>query len=311
MIYFMPKIYQRFLILSIMQVIKAKVLGFCAGVRRTVNLALNAAKKYDKRLFTMGPLIHNERVLNDLENLGFSTLDETKLPETLFRSVTIIRAHGIGPQTRAELLRRGTKIIDATCPKVRKSQLKARELYEKGIVLFIAGEKKHAEVRGIRMFAPNSIVIESKNEVFGAVKTLLSRDKSVKTAIIGQTTISEAEYQSICAEIKRFFPDLMVYNTICAATKARQDALAAICTKADALIVAGDPASSNTRRLLAIAEEHAKPAWIVCSAAALPPGLGSFNTIGLSAGTSTPDALINEIERELSGTAPCRPQRYT
>jgi 4-hydroxy-3-methylbut-2-enyl diphosphate reductase len=282
-----------------MQIIRAKFLGFCAGVRRTVNLATDTAKKYDYRLFTMGPLIHNERVLKELENLGFSILDETNLPETLSRSVTIIRAHGIGPQTKAELLRRGTKIIDATCPKVRKSQLKARELCEKGITLFIAGEKKHAEVRGIRMFAPNSIVIESKNEVPEAIKSILPTDKPVKTAIIGQTTISETEYKSICAEIKRFFPDLMVYNTICAATKARQDALTALCAKADAIIIAGDPASSNTRRLLAIAEEHAKPAWIVCSADALPPGIDSFHTIGLSAGTSTPDTLINEIEQEI------------
>jgi 4-hydroxy-3-methylbut-2-enyl diphosphate reductase len=282
-----------------MQIIRANVLGFCAGVRRTVNLALDAAKKYDQQLFTMGPLIHNARVLNELESLGFRVLDEANLPKSLPNSVTVIRAHGIGPQTRAELLKRGTKIIDATCPKVRKSQIKARELYKKGITLFIAGEKNHGEVRGIHRFAPNSIIVENKYDAFEASKILLSKNTPTKTAIMGQTTISETEYQSIYTQIKQLFPDLVVYNTICAATKARQDAIAAICAKADALIIAGDPASSNTRRLLAIAEEHAKPAWIVCDSTALPCDIGNFNIIGLSAGASTPDILINEIEHEI------------
>jgi 4-hydroxy-3-methylbut-2-enyl diphosphate reductase len=291
-----------------MRVVRAKTLGFCAGVRRAVEMAVNAAKnapqEAETRLFTMGPLIHNERTLRELRELGFSMLDEDSLPADLSRSFTVIRAHGIGPQTRAELLRRGTKIIDATCPKVRKSQLKARELYKNGFHLFIAGEKNHGEVRGIRMFAPESLVVEGKDEAANAARTLFEKNKTAKTAIIGQTTISIAEYQAIYAAIKDFFPDLAVYNTICGATTARQDALDGLCASVDALIIAGDPASSNTRRLLAIAEKQAKPAWIVPDAGALPPGLDKFNTIGLSAGASTPDALINEIERRLSAYPP-------
>ncbi|MDR2658845.1 MAG: 4-hydroxy-3-methylbut-2-enyl diphosphate reductase [Spirochaetaceae bacterium] len=291
-----------------MRIIRADVLGFCAGVRRTVNLAREAAGRHNKRLFTMGPLIHNERVLHDLENSGFSVLDEEALPETLVNSITVIRAHGIGPQLRSELTRRGTEIIDATCPNVHESQRKAQELYEKGFTLFIAGEKKHGEVRGIQMFAPNSIVVEHKDEVSCVVKALLSRHNSekntIKTAIIAQTTISKPEYQSICAEIKRFFPDLTVYDTICPATQKRQDALAKLCPQVDAVIIAGDKASSNTRRLLAVAEEHGKPAWIVNAASALPSeragfGIDKFDSVGLSAGTSTPDILIDEIEQEI------------
>ncbi|MDR0410344.1 MAG: 4-hydroxy-3-methylbut-2-enyl diphosphate reductase [Spirochaetaceae bacterium] len=283
-----------------MRVIRADVLGFCAGVRRAVNLAASAAEKRDKRLFMIGPLIHNGRALRELEELGFSTLDEAELPETLSNSIAVIRAHGTGPRTREELSRRGAEIVDATCPKVRESQIKACELYKKGVQLFIAGEKKHGEVRGIRMFAPNSVVVENKDDVLEAAKTLLAKETPLKTAVIGQTTISETEYQSICTELKRFFPDLAVYNTTCAATKARQHALAELCAKADALIIAGERASSNARRLLAVAEKHGKPAWIVRAASEIPDNLTGFDTIGLSAGTSTPDALINEIEREIS-----------
>ncbi|MDR2795209.1 MAG: 4-hydroxy-3-methylbut-2-enyl diphosphate reductase [Spirochaetaceae bacterium] len=286
--------------MSIMRVVRARALGFCAGVRRTVDLALGAAKKYRLKLFSMGPLIHNERALRDMADLGFSVLDEDELPETLVHSVTVIRAHGIGPQTRRELLRRGTKIIDATCPKVRKSQLKALELFEKGFTLFIAGEKNHGEVRGIRMFARNSLVVEDEGGAFDAAKTLFSKNKTAKTAVIGQTTISNAEYLAICSAIKQFFPDLAVYDTICGATMARQKAIAGLCAETDALVIAGDSASSNTRRLLAAAAEYAKPAWIVSNASALPPELGSFGVIGLSAGTSTPDVLIGEIERAIS-----------
>jgi 4-hydroxy-3-methylbut-2-enyl diphosphate reductase len=284
-----------------MRVVRASVLGFCAGVRRTVELALEAAQNARKdqktRLFTMGPLIHNERVLRELRELGFSMLDENSLPGDLSDSLTVIRAHGIGSQIKAELLRRGTRIIDATCPKVRKSQLNAHELFKKGFTVFIAGEKNHGEVRGIRMFAPDSLIVESKDEASAAAEMIFSKNKAAKTAIIGQTTISKAEYQAICSAIEYFFPNLAVYDTICGATKARQDALAKLCSAVDALIIAGDPASSNTRRLLAVAREYSKPSWIVCDAAALPPELDTFNTVGLSAGTSTPDILINEIEQ--------------
>jgi 4-hydroxy-3-methylbut-2-enyl diphosphate reductase len=251
------------------------------------------------RLFMMGPLIHNDRILRELSGAGFSMLDETGLPDDIFGSLTVIRAHGIGPETRSRLLQRGTKIIDATCPKVGKSQLKARYLYKNGFTVFIAGEKKHGEVQGIRMFAPGSLVVEGKDEAFEAAKTLFSKNIAAKTAIIGQTTISKAEYQAVCAAIREFFPDLAVYNTICGATMARQNALASLCAAVDALIIAGDPASSNTRRLLAIALKHSKPAWIVPDAGALPPDIDRFSVIGLSAGASTPDALIDEIEREI------------
>jgi 4-hydroxy-3-methylbut-2-enyl diphosphate reductase len=288
--------------MSIMVVKRAGALGFCAGVRRTVELALEAARSREGAgLFTLGPLIHNGRVLQDLERLGFSVLDEDRLPETLDGAVVVIRAHGAGPDVKASLLRRGAKIIDATCPKVRKSQLKARSLYEKGFAVFIAGEKNHAEVRGIRQFAPNSAVVEDENGAACAAQALFSKNSAAKTAVIAQTTISMTEYDTICAAIRRFFPDLTACNTICGATKARQDALVRLCASTDAVVIAGDPASSNTRRLLAIAAGHGRPAWIVRSAADLPPGLDAFATVGLSAGASAPDALIDEIERALDG----------
>ncbi|MDR0383218.1 MAG: 4-hydroxy-3-methylbut-2-enyl diphosphate reductase, partial [Spirochaetaceae bacterium] len=228
--------------MSIMRLEKAGTLGFCAGVRRTVDLARKAARVCEGgrrgALFTLGPLIHNGRVLRELEELGFSVLDEDDPREDLDSAVVVIRAHGAGPDVKSELRRRGAKVIDATCPKVRESQLKARSLHEEGFAVFIAGEKNHAEVRGIGMFAPKSFVVEDENGALAAAKTLFSKNRDVKTAVIGQTTISDGEYGVICTAIKRFFPDLTVCDTICGATKARQDALARLA--ANAVVIAGD-----------------------------------------------------------------------
>jgi len=307
-----------------MNIIRAKTIGFCTGVRRAVEIAYTEAEqsKGNRPVYTLGPLIHNPQVLEDLKRRGVEILDENHLPENLRGAVVIIRAHGISPQTETELRRRGAQVIDATCPKVKSSQVKAAAFAKDGYRLFLAGEKRHAEIIGIKGYAeavlpaafagqnadaPFCAVVSNAAEAEKAAAQLHDEDsalcRNAATALIGQTTISAEEYQSIGSAITRFFPGLEIAPTICAATQERQDSLRELLDKTDAIIIAGGKESANTRRLLAIAETAALPASKPCaqaeSAADIPADFFKFSTIGLASGTSTPDAVIDDIERSL------------
>jgi 4-hydroxy-3-methylbut-2-enyl diphosphate reductase len=334
-----------------MNVIRAKVLGFCMGVRRAVDIASclcnasGAEAEYaaghpaqlpaehpaqlpaaGRRVFTLGPLIHNPQALEDLRRRGISVLDEQALPASLAGASVIIRAHGVSPQTEAELRKRGGRVIDATCPKVKASQLKAKALAEAGYRIFLAGEAAHAEIAGIvgyvrSGFASGCETPGSGDGVFCAVvgnaaeaeaaalravnaasescAAVALRAAESRAALIAQTTISEAEYRDIGEAIKKYFPNLEIIQTICAATTDRQEALRALLDQVDAVIVAGGKESANTRRLQAIAEGGGKPCVLAESASDIPASFADFKTVGLCAGASTPDAVIEEIERAL------------
>ena len=287
------------------------------GVRRAIELAYNHADS-PKKIYTLGPLIHNPQALEDLKQRGIEILDENKLPETLSGAVVIIRAHGISPQTEAELRKRGAVVVDATCPKVKASQLKAASLAKQGYRLFLAGEETHAEIAGIRGYAQDgwhnrSGTAESKQflrvvscaeEAEKIAAKLFAEDQAfqsntARTALIAQTTISNEEYHAIGMVITRYFPALEIIQTICAATKERQDSLRELLGKVDAVAIGGGKDSANTRRLLSIAQASGKPCVIVETAADIPPDFYNFKTVGLAAGASTPDTVIDEIEKGL------------
>jgi 4-hydroxy-3-methylbut-2-enyl diphosphate reductase len=290
-----------------MRVIRARVLGFCMGVRRAVDMAEALGDRGGR---TLGPLIHNPRVLRTLRERGIEVLDEEALPPDLGGLTVILRAHGVSPGREQELRRRHAVLVDATCPRVKKNQIRARSLAAAGYALFIAGEKRHGEVAGLRGYAPRGRVVADPAEAAEAARALFREQPAAEVALIGQTTISAAEYRAIGDAIRTLFPRLEVVDSICPATRERQDALGELCGLAEALVVAGGRASSNTRRLVDIARSRGKPAWLVESATELgDPGdpaspaaaLARYRTIGLSAGASTPDSDITEIEAALAG----------
>jgi 4-hydroxy-3-methylbut-2-enyl diphosphate reductase len=287
-----------------MGVIRARVLGFCMGVRRAVEMAETEIAGEGK-IYTMGPLIHNPRVLASLEDRGLEILDEGALPPDLAGSTVIIRAHGVSPGLEEKLRRHRAVLADATCPRVKNNQLKARSLSEAGFSLFIAGEKQHGEVAGLQGYAPRSLVVGDPVQAAGAAGALARENPKARTALIGQTTIGGGEYRAIAGAIRGVFPDLETVDSICPATRERQDALGELCSQVEAVIIAGGRASSNTRRLLDIARSLGKPAWLVESAAEISglkgPGaeIVRYRTIGLCAGASTPDSDIAEIEAAL------------
>jgi 4-hydroxy-3-methylbut-2-enyl diphosphate reductase len=268
------------------------------GVRRAVELA---SAEGTPPVYTLGPLIHNPHVLNELQRRGVETLNEEDLPADLRGASVIIRAHGVSPQAEAELRQRGARVVDATCPRVKSSQLKAAAFAQAGCRLFLAGEEHHAEITGIRGYAGTAVcaVVSNAAEAEKAAAQLREKSPNAKTALIGQTTISEEEYRGIGAVIARHFPDLEIAQTICAATRERQDSLREIADNVDAIIIAGGKDSANTRRLLAIAEAAGKPYALAENPADIPPDFYTFNVVGLASGTSTPDTVINDIERSL------------
>ena len=297
-----------------MKIIRAKVLGFCMGVRRAVTMADAAVSAApEKPIYTLGPLIHNPQVLSSFSRRGVEILRETELSGKALNGVcVIIRAHGVNPELEQSLKDKGAKIIDATCPRVKANQNTAFSLAEKDYTIFLAGEKDHAEIKGIYGYClagnANCVIVGNSDEAGQSAGELAGQlgDTPAKAALIGQTTISEEEYSSIAGAIKKHFPNLEVKNTICDATRDRQDALRELCSVADAVVIAGGKESANTRRLLSIAQSCGKETWLLETASdlpaellALPKAVLAEKKIGLSAGASTPDSVIDEIEHAL------------
>lgn len=277
------------------------------GVRRAVELAERevAAPAPGQKYCTLGPLIHNPQVLDSLKKKGLEILDKKDLSGPLENTTVIIRAHGISPGLEAELRERGSRVLDATCPKVKANQLRARSLAAGGYRIFLAGEENHGEVAGLRGYAADTgsgascAVVGNAAEAKRAAEKLYREAPEAKTALIGQSTISPEEYLAAGEEIKKLFPGLYVADTICGATRDRQDSLRELCGRVEAVIVAGGKDSANTRRLLAIARAQGKPCWLVEEAKDLPTEINAYARVGICAGASTPDQVIDAIEKRL------------
>jgi len=293
-----------------MKVVRAGILGFCMGVRRAVEIAERASLETGRAggLYTLGPLIHNSQVLESLGKRGLVCLKENELSSLPADSTVIIRAHGVSPVIERELLKKGINSLDATCPHVKLSQSKARSFVESGYRLFIAGEENHGEIAGIKGYAEDGFssehstaacfVVSNAEEAFSSAEELYRREPDAKTALIAQTTLRAEEYRAIGEKIQRFFPSLEIVNSICTATVDRQNALREL-ANVDAVIIVGSRESANTQRLFSLARELGKPAWLTEAVSDIPPEIAVYETVGLSAGASTPDDLIDEIEHAL------------
>ena len=287
------------------------------GVRRAVDLTIAETKRASAKnvsVYTLGPLIHNPKVLDDLKALGVKTFYE--ISGVGKNCSVIIRAHGISPAVERGLREKNYHIIDATCPNVKVNQLKTEELIRSGYCLFIAGEANHAEIIGIKGFANEAAqravaeqrastsfceVVGSANDAGKAAKKLYGINNNAKTALLGQTTISEEEYSAIGEKIRLFFPNLEIIQTICFETKERQNSLRELLEKTDAVIIAGGKESANTHQLLTIAKESRKPCALAENASQIPGEYFKYKTVGICAGASTPDSIVDEIELKLLG----------
>jgi 4-hydroxy-3-methylbut-2-enyl diphosphate reductase len=290
---------------------RAAVMGRCMGVRRAVDMALAAAAREGGRgVFTLGPLIHNPQALSELEAAGVRALSDAELDDRALRAegfdgaAVVLRAHGVPPERRERLLALGARVVDATCPRVLASQRKAADYAARGWQVVIAGDKGHGEVAGIAGHAPGAVVVSGPEEVSrlwrsGGFESVEPEGKPLPVALIAQTTIRKEEYEAIRAALAERFPVLEVVDSICPCTEDRLAALARLASEVEAVVVVGGRNSANTARLAAAARELGKPAWLVETAGELPAEVYGFASVGLSAGASTPERLVDEVEAAL------------
>lgn len=285
-----------------MKIIRASVLGFCFGVRRAVELAEKALDENpDKTVYSLGPLIHNENALRALESKGLHIVQEDQVSTIKEGSVVIIRAHGVAPMVTCALEKRGCIIIDATCPRVKASQKMVERYSSENDYVVLTGDRNHGEVIGIAGYAgENFSQIQDFEE---AEKFTIDGGEEKNVILLSQTTYSPKEFEKIENLFKSKFRNLAVMNTICPATNERQQALLELCSKVDGVLVVGGKNSANTKRLYQTAAANCKLAAHIQSAADIPLEFFNLNTIGITAGASTPDEIIADVENGLLRSA--------
>ena len=281
-----------------MKIIRASVLGFCFGVRRAVELAEKAlADNPDKTVYSLGPLIHNENALRALEEKGLHILEEADIAGLKEGSVVIIRAHGVAPSVTDALEKRGCHIIDATCPRVKASQKMVERYSSENDYVVLTGDRNHGEVIGIAGYAGENFSQLQDFEEAEKFEIPGSQEKNI--ILLSQTTYSPKEFEKIENLFRSRFKNIAVMNTICPATNERQQALLELCSQVDGVLVVGGKNSANTKRLYQTAEANCKLAAHIQSAADIPQEFFNLKTIGITAGASTPDEIIEEVERRL------------
>ncbi len=266
--------------------------GFCMGVRRALKETLDAADDSDvpRPVRTEGPLIHNRQVLEVLDRKDVSAREE----DDEEGGTVLIRAHGVPPSREDKLENEFDRVIDATCPHVKKVQNIAREYSGKGYHCVIVGDPGHAEVEGVLSYADGRGVVVDGPE---AAEDLPEMDQVV---VVAQTTQDEQVFQAVVDRIKEDYPDCEVFDTICRATHRRQAEAKELAGQVDAMIVVGGYNSANTRRLAEICEETGTTTYHVETEDELPlENLMKCETIGVTAGASTPNWMIRRVMTRL------------
>ncbi len=270
-----------------MKVTVARPTGLCFGVRRAISELENALKKYGK-IFGLGSPIHNPQEIERLEKLGLVVVDNPgEIPPD---HPAFIRAHGISPKMRESLLNRTSLIVDGTCPFVRNVQEKAALLRQEGYRLIVVGNAAHPEVQGILGYAGEGA------KVAGNVSEVPTDAGKGRIGLVCQTTQKEAVLQEIVAALLSHADELRVFNTICGATLERQQAVMELAPRVDGMIVIGGKNSANTGKLVEISMESGIPTlWIEHSENLERGWVRGKENIGIAAGASTPDWLIQEL----------------
>ena len=271
-------------------VIRAEVSGFCSGVKRALTLAEECAHQAkDKPVCTLGDLVHNSQVMDRLAEQGIEPVSSV---EEVKRGTVIIRAHGTTEEVLADLERRGLHVVDATCPKVKRSHGLIEKYSDLGYQILIAGERNHSEVHGLvsRAKACDVVQTEAEAERVECTPPLM---------LLAQTTFSPIEYKKIISVLTRRYGEVEVSQTICPAMERRHEAVQRLAEHVDAVLVVGGKNSANTRRLYEKAKAVGKPSWHIEQASDLPIDVYTYGRVGIAAGASTPEWIVREIEQKL------------
>ncbi|MCR5809663.1 MAG: bifunctional 4-hydroxy-3-methylbut-2-enyl diphosphate reductase/30S ribosomal protein S1 [Clostridiales bacterium] len=280
-----------------MQLRLAKNMGFCFGVRRAVNIAEDAAKERGK-VYTLGELIHNRDVVDELSNKGIIPIDDlSELPEG---GTLIIRSHGVSPSIINECRERGIEYIDCTCPFVMKIHDIVSEEYLNGSVIVISGDPKHPEVIGINGCCDDKAYFVKNPEDVEALSGSIPPQE--KICLVSQTTFDLAAFRRIEAVFRELFKNGRVFNTVCSTTEIRQKEAEELSSVCDVMFVLGDKHSSNTQKLAEICKNRCKIVKRIANINDFPIDISKINGIilGVVAGASTPDSLIREVITRMS-----------
>jgi 4-hydroxy-3-methylbut-2-enyl diphosphate reductase len=269
----------------------AKTAGFCMGVKRAVDIVLDIAQKSpNRRIYTYGPLIHNPQTIALLKKRGIYPIEHIDDIEPSSDTILIIRAHGISPEERKVIRDRGVTIVDATCPKVAHVQSIIRKHTTRDYTTVIIGDREHPEVNGLLGYAgKQGVVLSHEDEVE-------KLPASERICVVAQTTQNMDEYFRIVARILARFPKAVIFNTICDSTEQRQSEVKELARGADAMIIIGGKNSANTRRLADLSEREEKPTFHIETVEELKDkAMTAYGDIGVSAGASTPNWIINRV----------------
>lgn len=279
----------------------AKHAGFCYGVKRAVETTKKLKlENNDKEIFVLGELIHNSHVINELSSLGIHTVDELPCNKT---GVCVIRSHGASPEIFQDAENKGYEVVDLTCLDVKKVQHKAIELVQEGYLLIIVGKPEHPEVCAIKANAQTygDKVFVAPDEI--ALKRIEDEiKKHKKVGVVVQTTQKIENLQNIVNYLLPVAKELKVFNTICASTSLRQNEARSLAQESDLMVVVGSKKSANTTHLAEILSEITSTIHIETSAELMDFSelIKKSQNIGVTAGASTPDNIINDVIEKLN-----------
>ena len=285
-----------------MKVTLAKSAGFCFGVKRAVDTVYEQLEKSisgNQPIYTFGPIIHNEEVVHDLEEKGVTVLESVEeLEERAPQGGTvIIRAHGVEKGISGKIKELGYTLVDATCPFVLKIHRLVEKYSTDGAQIVIIGNEKHPEVKGIKSWSldPHTAVISTPEEA-----EKYQAESGKKVCIVAQTTFNYNKFQELVEIINKKGYDIIVLNTICNATEERQTEAAKIARDVDAMIVIGGRNSSNTQKLFEICKNECNNTYYIQTVKDLDVTcFESIDNVGITAGASTPNKIIEEVQKNV------------
>ena len=284
-----------------MEIIRAKHMGFCFGVLEAINVC-NSLVEEKGRKYILGMLVHNKQVVEDMERKGFKLVKEEELLEDIDdlkeNDIVVVRAHGTSKNVHEKLKERKVKVYDATCVFVNKIRQEIEIANEKGYSILFMGDKNHPEVKGVISFADNIQIFESLEE---AMEVKIDSDKTYLLST--QTTLNKKKFEEVKKYFKENYQNVIIFDKICGATAVRQKAVEDLAVKANIVIIVGDTKSSNTKKLYEISKKLNSESYLVENEEQLDLTIfRGKEVIGITAGASTPEETIMNIEKKIRGT---------
>ncbi len=271
-----------------MKTLKTKHLGFCFGVKRAIKIVLEEAEKSEGKLYTIGPIIHNPQMVEMLKNKGIVPVEDAFQIEG---GTVVFRTHGIRKEEEAYIKQKGLKTIDTTCPFVKRVRKRAIFLKKNGYKVVIVGDKNHPEVKSVLSYLNNDgIVLHKPTSI-----------KAKKVGVVSQTTQDKDTFFNIVRGLVEGVEELRVYNTICESTEIRQEEAARLSSMVDIMLIVGGKNSSNTTKLYNIVKRVQPNTYHIETEAEIrPEWFSGMHKVGITGGASTPDHIIDIVERHVN-----------